>query len=320
MMTMNRVQFQKGLSMSAFQRRYGTEAACEAAVLAARWPTGFVCPRCAGSAYSRFERYGRPYWQCAGCRHQYSLLAGTVFDNTKLSLTQWFQALYVLTQTKNNVSALELMRHLGVCYRTAWRLKHKLMQAMAHRDAARQLNGFVQIDDAYLGGERNGGKRGRGSENKRPFVVAMATNAAGHPQMAIAEPVEGFTKVALTEWMTRRLYPDAEVFSDGLGAFRAARELEHTHTVIKADNPREGCEAEGARWVNIVMGNIKRSLDGTYHAFDFFKYAQRYLTEASWRFNRRFELISLVPRLLVAAVQCPAWSESKLRNVPVWAS
>ena len=319
-MAMNRVQFQKGLSMSAFQERYGTEAACEAAVLVARWPNGFVCPRCAGTAYSRVERYGRPYWHCAGCRHQYSLLAGTVFDNTKLSLTQWFEALYVLTQTKNNVSALELMRHLGVCYRTAWRLKHKLMQAMLHRDAARQLNGFVQIDDAYLGGERNGGKRGRGSENKRPFVVAVATDAASHPQMAIAEPVEGFTKAALTEWVKRRLRPDAEVFSDGLRAFDAARVLNHAHTVMQADSPCEGCEADGARWVNIVMGNIKRSLDGTYHAFSFFKYAQRYLGEASWRFNRRFELIALVPRLLVATMQCAAWSESRLRNVPVWAS
>ena len=151
-MAMNRVQFQKGLSMSAFQQRYGTEAACEAAVLATRWPHGFVCPHCEGTTCSRFERHGRMYWQCTGCRHQYSLLAGTVFDNTKLPLTQWFQALYVLTQTKNNVSALELMRHLGVCYRTAWRMKHKLMQAMLHRDAARQLNGFVQMDDAYLGG------------------------------------------------------------------------------------------------------------------------------------------------------------------------
>jgi hypothetical protein len=87
-----------------------------------------------------------------------------------------------------------------------------------------------------------------------------------------------------------------------------------------ADRPREGCQAEGARWVNIVMGNIKRSLDGTYHAFAFFKYAQRYLPEASWRFNRRFDMAALVPRLLVAALQCPACTEPKLRNVPVYAS
>ena len=317
-MAMNRVQFQQGLSMSAFQERYGTERECEEAVLKARWPKGFVCSRCKGIACSRFERGGRLFWQCSGCRRQTSLLAGTIFDNTKLPLTCWFQALYVLTQTKNNVSALELMRHLGVCYRTAWRMKHKLMQAMTHREAARQLAGFVQIDDAYLGGERNGGKAGRGSENKRPFVVAVSTDDQGHPQCVVAEPVAGFTKVALAEWMTRRLHADAEVFSDGLGAFRAARERDHAHTVIEAGGGRAACEAEGARWVNIVMGNIKRALDGTYHAFGFFKYAQRYLAEASWRFNRRFELVALLPRLLVAVARCPAWSESKLRAVPVY--
>lgn len=319
MMAMNRVQYQRGLSMTQFQDRYGTEQACEVAVLNARWPNGFVCSRCEGILYSRFERGGRSCWQCRRCRHQCSLLAGTIFDNTKLPLTLWFQALYVLTQTKNNVSALELMRHLGVCYRTAWRMKHKLMQAMTHREAARQLAGFVEIDDAYLGGERNGGKAGRGSENKRPFVVAVSTNEQGHPQYVVAEPVPGFTKAALTEWMARRLHPDAEVFSDGLGAFRAAHEGDHAHTVIEAGGGRAACEAEGARWVNIVMGNIKRSLDGTYHAFGFFKYAQRYLAEAAWRFNRRFELAALLPRMLVASVRCPAWAEAKLRSVPVYA-
>lgn len=105
-------------------------------------------------------------WQCSACRHQCSLRAGTVFENTKLPLTTWLLAPYLLSQSKTNLSALELMRHLGVCYRTAWRLKHKLMQAMTEREATRRLGDLVQVDDAYLGGERNGGKAGRGSENK----------------------------------------------------------------------------------------------------------------------------------------------------------
>lgn len=83
-------------------------------MLNARWPNGFACSRDEGTSCSRFVSGGRSFWQCSGCRHQSSLLAGTIFDNTKLSLSPWFQALYVLTQTKNNVSALELMRHLGV--------------------------------------------------------------------------------------------------------------------------------------------------------------------------------------------------------------
>jgi len=228
-------------------------------------------------------------------------------------------ALYLLTQTKTNLSALELSRHLGVCYRPAWRMKHKLMQAMTQREAARQLTGFVQIDDAYLGGERTGGKRGRGSENKRPFVIAVATNEAGRPGYAVIEPLPGFTKVAITEWAKRRLQGGAEVYSDGLRAFSAVADLNHPHTVIQCASPRQACQAEGARWVNVVLSNLKRALDGTYHVFCFFKYAHRYLGEAAWRFNQRFRLEAMVPRLLVTAAHCQPWSETNLRNVPVFA-
>ena len=101
------------------------------------------------------------------------MLAGTVFQSTKLPLTTWFLAIYPLAQAKNGVSALQLGRHLGVNNNTAWLLKHTLPQAMRDRDRGRKLRGTVQIDDAYIGGERRGGKRGRGSENKTPLVNAV---------------------------------------------------------------------------------------------------------------------------------------------------
>ena len=165
-MPMNRVQFQKGLSLPEFMDRYGTEEQCEQAVASARWPGGFVCPAC-GVMQSRtsFRRDGRLYWQCAGCQHQCSVTSGTVFEATKLPLTRWFQAMQLLTQAKNNVSALELTRQLGVSYRTAWLIKHKLLQAMVLAESDRQLSGRVGVDDANLGGERSGGKGGRGTQN-----------------------------------------------------------------------------------------------------------------------------------------------------------
>ena len=115
-MPMNRIQFQHGMSLAAFQRCYGTEAQCEAALFEARWPRGFVCPQCASPWHSNFERAGQRLWQCARCRAQSSLTAGTVFAATKLPLTVWFLAMYLLTQAKNSISALELKRQLGVCY------------------------------------------------------------------------------------------------------------------------------------------------------------------------------------------------------------
>ncbi|AZK88883.1 IS1595 family transposase [Xanthomonas oryzae pv. oryzae] len=315
-MAMNRVQFQAGLSLPAFLKRYGNAQQCEQALEISRWPQGFVCPRCAATAHSRFQRHGTTYWQCTACYRQTSLRSGTVMDNSKLPLRTWLLGMYLLGQSKTNLSALELMRHLGVSYPTAWPMKHKLMQAMTQREAKRKLGGIVQLDDAYLGGERNGGKAGRGSENKRPFVIAVETTEDGRPLRAVMDPVPGFTKAALSEWIGQRLHLGADVYSDGLGAFRAL-EAEHAHTVIEGSG-RSRCEAENARWVNVVLSNLKRSLDGAYHAFKFAKYAQRYLAETMWRFNRRFDLTRLVPSLLAAAAASKPWSERALRDVTMF--
>lgn len=319
-MSMNRIQFQSALSLPEFLSTCGTAAVCERALQRGRWPKRFVCPCCGGAHARRFSRAGRRYWHCRDCRHQTSLLAGTLFASTKLPLTTWFLALYLLTQTKNGMAALELSRHLGVCYRTAWRVKHKLMQAMATRDAQQRLGGIVQIDDAYLGGEHPGGKPGRGSPNKRPIVVAVSTNLEGHLGLGIAEPVAAFTTAALGDWFARRLTEDAEVYSDGLGAFRACIDRNHAHSVIESGGGKAGTEVPGARWVNVVMSNLKRSLDGTLHAFKFFKYTHRYLADATWRFNRRFDLKALVPRLLVAAARCKPCPEPLLRDCEIYAS
>ena len=128
-MSINPTQFQPGLSMADFIRQYGTEAKCYRALYKARWPQGFRCACCQHRSRSRFRREGRVYYQCRACRHQTTLVSGTMFENTKLPLTAWFLAMHLLTATKTNLSALELKRHLGVNYKAAWRLKHKIMQA-----------------------------------------------------------------------------------------------------------------------------------------------------------------------------------------------
>lgn len=92
-----------------------------------------------------------------------------------MPLSRWFLAMQLLTQSKNNVSALELKRQLGVSYRSAWLLKHKILQAMHLAEQDRELDGRIEIEDAYLGGEFSGGKPGRGSDNKVPFVAAVQT-------------------------------------------------------------------------------------------------------------------------------------------------
>src|SRR4051794_2935437 len=160
-MARNRVQFQKGLSEAAFEELYGTEDKCRAAVMAARWPNGFECPACGGRAYS--EVTTRRLFQCSACRRQTSLTAGTIFASTHLPLRLWFRAMYHLTQSKQGISSVELGRRLGVKQFTAWKIKHKLAQVMMERDSGKRFSGRVEIDDAYLGGERTGANRGRGA-------------------------------------------------------------------------------------------------------------------------------------------------------------
>ncbi len=314
-MAMNQTQFQPGLSMAAFFERYGTEAKCYRVLYKARWPRGFRCPCCRGRARSRFRREGRVYYQCRACRHQTTLTSGTLFEASKVPLTMWFLAMHLLTASKTNLSALELKRHLGVCYRTAWRMKQKIMEAMTEREEGRQLAGFVQIDDAYLGGERNGGKRGRGSENKQPFVIAVSTDKTlEHPTFAVIEPVRNFTNQAMLEWGHRRLAVDAEAFSDGLACFGRFADLDHAHTVLDTAGGRAATEVQGARWANIVLANVKRAISGRYHAVRQAKYARRYLAEAAYRFNRRFHLSSMLPRLLHAMMLCKPCAEPRLRT------
>ena len=129
--------------------------------------------------------------QCYRCNRQTSMTAGTLFEATKLPLTVWFQGIDFMTQDKKGTSAMTLHRHLGLSYNAAWRMRHKRMQGMMERDREHQLGGFIQLDDAYLGGERSGGKRGRGAPGKTPFVAAVETNEQGHPQRVKLTVVEG---------------------------------------------------------------------------------------------------------------------------------
>jgi ribosomal protein L37AE/L43A len=309
---MNRVQFQPGLSMPEFLERYGTESKCRAALEAARWPNGFVCPSCSGAARTSFERGGLRYWQCGACAQQCSLISGTIFESTKLPLSRWFLAMQLLTQSKNNVSALELMRQLGVSYRTAWLLKHKIMEAMRVREQSRELDGRVEIDDAYLGGERAGGKVGRGSENKVAFVAAVNTTAQGYP-IAACFRQQPLTEEEVAIFAAQHLAPSATVVSDGLWCFRATTIVGAEHERIVTGGGKASVKLVQFKAINTLLGNLKTAISGTYHAFAFAKYAHRYLAEFQYRFNRRFNLRSILSRLLVALVRAPVCPERRLR-------
>ena len=130
-MARNPVQFQKGLSLMEFNRRYGTDEQCHAALIKMRWPDGFVCPHCGVTEHSYSA--ARKIFQCSGCRVQTSARAGTIFHKSRTPLVKWFLAIYLITSAKNDIAALELARQLGVKWDTAWLIKRKLMEVMRQR-------------------------------------------------------------------------------------------------------------------------------------------------------------------------------------------
>lgn len=295
-MARNPVQFQKGLGMAEFHRRYGTEEQCHAALVAMRWPDGFVCPACGSKAHGISGP--RRLFQCKQCRTQTSAKAGTVFHQSKTPLTKWFLAIHLMTSAKNDIASLELARQLDVKWDTAWLIKQKLMEVMRKRNEGYRLSGDIEIDDAYLGGEKPG-KTGRGAGNKLPFVIAVATRD-GKPTFMHLRPVTGFTKAALKAYGERSIAPGALVVSDGLSCFEGLGEAGLLHLAFPTGGGRP--KDRRFKWVNTSLGNIKSALAGTCRSCDA-QHAARYLAAFEWRFNRRFDLAKNVQRLARDAIR-----------------
>ncbi len=310
---MNKIQFQKGISLNQFLDLYGAVEQCEATVETARWPKGFQRPNCSGQEHYRYRRGKVLIFQCRSCRKQTTLTEGTIFHSSKLPLTAWFQAMFLMTQSKNTISILELRRLVGIGYCAAWRMKHKLMQAMCEQESTTKLSGRVEIDDAYLGGELPGGKVGRGSENKVPFIAAVQTNDQNHPLYAVFSKVKAFSSSEVTAWAHRTLAPATLVVSDGLGCFRSVTNANCQHQQEVVGTGRKSTSMECFTWVNTILGNLKTAISGTYHAFNFEKYADRYLGEYQYRFNHRFDLAGMLTRLIKAAARSSKRTEAWLR-------
>lgn len=291
---------------------YGTEQQCYDRLFSMRWPLGYVCPKCGCKEYCKLKR--NSLYQCNSCHQQTSLTAGTILANTKLPLTTWFLAIFLLTQVKNGVSALELSRHLGVSHNTAWRIKHKLMQAMKEHDDKQKLENIVQLDDVYWGGKSKG-KRGRGSVNKVPFVAAVALNDECNPVFMRMSVVDGFRKDEITKWAKKHLEPETIVISDGLSCFEglSSANMQHDRVVKDGAMDLDDIQDKYFHWVDTMISNVRNSLHGTYHAISR-KHLPRYLSEFCFRFNYRFRLEEVLDALLGSSMRTPPMPDRLLKS------
>jgi transposase-like protein len=308
-MAKNQIQFQKGLSIPEFLKQFGSENQCREILFVWRWPSGFVCPECGSRKYCKVEV--RKVFQCNRCHQQTSVISSTIFEHTKLPLTTWFLGMYLLTQSKNGVSILQMKRQLGIGYNAAWRMKHKLLQVMKERDDSQPLSGDIQMDDVYWGGERHGGKRGRGADAKVPFVAAVQTNSEGHPIAMRFTKLKGFRTNEIARWARQHLTVGSRVVTDGLRCFRGVEEAGCSHESVVTGGGPSSMGIDSFSWVNTMIGNVKNSMHGTFHSISE-KHLPRYLAEYCYRFNRRFKLEELIPRLGYIAVRTPPMPQKLL--------
>ena len=314
-MPKNKVQFQRGLSLNRFQQLYGTTEQCESALFNKRWPSGFVCPKCNHTEYYKLTT--RPLYQCQHCRFQTSLTSGTIFDSSKLPLTLWFLAIYLITQSKDGISSLNLARLLGISANAALRLKHKLQQVMKKHDDRLQLSGIVQVDDSYWGGKRHDGQRGRGASGKTPFLAAISTNCKGHPIHMRLSRIKAFTSAEVSRWSTKHLDVSTIVVSDGFHCFSGIGQAGFLHESIVTGGGHASMQIKVFTWVNTMLGNVKKSIHGTYHSVSS-QHLPRYLAEFCFRFNRRFNLGSMLGTLVNAAVNSKPIPQRILKLAEKW--
>jgi transposase-like protein len=279
------------LSLLEFQRRFSTEAACQEALEQARWPGGFVCPRCGQGEASRITT--RRLLQCCVCRYQVSVTAGTVFHKTRTPLVKLFWALWMVSRDKGGTSAMRLSRQMGLSYRTARTMLHKLRKAMGQRDARYTLTGPIEMDDAYFGGKGNG-KMGRGTA-KTPVVV-MVEERGEHAGYIGINALTAASKPQLSAAAQEKIAPGRLVHTYCWTGCNGLAALGHDHHAEKVP-PHQAHEK--LPWVHIAISNAKTFLLGTYHGVSH-KYLQTYLDEFCYRFNRRTWETTLTERLITA--------------------
>ena len=279
------------------ERRFATEQACREYLFALRWPEGFVCPRCGGR---RAWSTSRGLWLCGDCRHQASVTAGTIFQDTRLPLVLWFRAIWLVTSQKHGASALGIQRTLGLgSYKTAWAMLHKLRRAMI-RPGRDRLAGCVEIDETYWGAEEEG-VVGRLTEDKALLIVAAQEDGPGIGRIRMRR-IPDLKRVTLHSFVRESVEPGSVIVTDGWSAYGDLTSYRHEPRVVK----NSGLTASQLLpRVHRVVSLLKRWLLGTHQGAVGQGQLDYYLDEFTFRFNRRTSASrgKLFYRLVQQAVQ-----------------
>jgi len=292
----------------AFCDRYKDEAACIQALADLCWPDGFTCNKCEGAKSYHLESRPRIF-ECAACGYQHSVTAGTIFHKTRTDLRKWFLAAYLIGHDKRGVSAMMVSRELGIRYETAWLMCHKLRHALTESRTDFLLDDLVEVDEAFYGGRKQKGNRGRAQVAGKAMIVcavekrpATGTNKgidqqgyiAGGARIAV---VSNATAEQLGGFIRSNVKAGTRIISDGFTGDSRLDEYRHD-PIVQGVGPNAGVNMP---IVHKLFSNIKTWLNGTHHGVST-KHLPRYLREWSYRFNRRWKLGELDVFLLRRAV------------------
>jgi len=278
--------------------KFASEEACQQYLTVCRWPDGFVCPRC--GQRRAYELVKQRRWQCATCRRQVSLTAGTILHNTKTPLTVWFWAAYLMTTDKRGVSALLFQRQLALPrYETAWMMLHKLRRAMINL-AREPLRGEVEVDETWVGGTQAGLRGSRQLKGRKAALVIVAVEkrgrASGRIRMAV---IPDFKSATLNTFLKQNVAPGTTVYTDSLKSFTGLHEAGFKH--VPRTQPLRIDLRKGAKSVvplaDRAIGNLQQWLIGTYHGVSRDQ-LQVYLDEFVFRHNRRKQPMAAFQTLL----------------------
>jgi predicted RNA-binding Zn-ribbon protein involved in translation (DUF1610 family) len=289
------------LSLSEFERRFADEATCAEYLVKARWPNGFVCPGCGGGKSWRLETKSWTY-ECARCGRETSVTAGTIMQHSKLPLTTWFWAAYVMATQPRGIAALQLQHELGLgSYKTAWMLCAKLRRSMTASDPT-PLSGLVEIDKTEIAWRsRNDPGTGGGRRKQEKTVVVGAVEVQdlrlGRIRLSI---LPDYSATSLQAFLTANLAPGATVKIDERSGSSLTFGTSHDPCVISvtaADKDLPGIHrvfSELEVWALSVHHGLRRH------------HLQAYLDEFVFRFNhRRRRDAAFLSLLGVAAAHSP---------------
>ena len=283
------------LNLSTIAKQYSDEEAAWLFFESIRWPAGPICPHCGvvNHAYYLEPKTGprttstgkvsyRRVWKCADCREKFSVLVGSVFEDSKIPLSKWLLAFHLMCAGKNGVAAKELQRTLGVTYKTAWFMAHRIRYAMDQGPLGTLLSGTVEADETYVGGVEKG-KRGRPGKDSKKTPVVSLVERGGRVRSRVVTDVSSKN---LKEVLTQNVSPDARLMTDSFAAYREPGTAFASHETV--DHGKDEY-VRGDVHTNTVEGfysQLKRSIDGTHHHVSA-KHLHRYVGEFDFRYNSR---------------------------------